>query len=543
MKKSVIAISLLACSTGALVQAAPAVPQPGSDLNQAPKPAPRIENQLPGTQNNKKKELRFTLKKIIVEQPETHFSDKKLTAIANKAVGHEINVRDLENVLSELAFYARHHGYPAAYAYVPEQKAKGGVLRVRMALGRYGQIKIDNEASKGAEHRAKGLIAGLKPGDVIEERSLETRLFNVNEMYGVNARGTLEPGSQEGTSNLIVHMRPGRRQTVTLYSDNYGSRSSGRYRYGVQAGFMGLGDTSGRLTVGGLISNNHLHNYNVGWDMMTGHSGTNIGIRHSRMDYELGSNLADFGARGIANTTSLFGTTPIWRAARSSLAVNYGFDYRDITDEMRTVGIRVDKHSHAFHIGLDGVVRNGKGLAIHKQLTVYTGNVSADSDWGHRMGKAAGTLGHFTKGVLDLAALQKLGHSCDLLVKFQGQKASKNLDSSEQIYLGGARGVRAYPSGEAAGDEGYLSTVELHYRTPLRGVMLRTYYDLGHVRLSKDSQRGGETLQGWGVGLTWQHPSRYFARLDYARRIGLPDNPSKDAHSKQRIWFMAGKTW
>ena len=161
MKKSVIAISLLACSTGAFVQAAPAVPQPGSDLNQAPKPAPRIENQLPGTQNNEKKELRFTLKKIIVEQPETHFSDKKLTAIANKAVGHEINVRDLENVLSELAFYARHHGYPAAYAYVPEQKAKGGVLRVRMALGRYGQIKIDNEAAK------KWLDNGAQPTDTV----------------------------------------------------------------------------------------------------------------------------------------------------------------------------------------------------------------------------------------------------------------------------------------------------------------------------------------------------------------------------------------
>ena len=544
MKKSILAITLIACSTGGLVQAAPAVPQPGSDLPAAPTPAPKIENQLPDSQNTVKTPLRFTLKEIIVEQPETHFSNKKLADIANKAAGHEITVTDLDNVLAELSRYARMHGYPAAYAFIPEQKVKKGVLHIRMALGRFGEIKFANESGKQyAEHMAKGLVAGLKPGEVIDEKTLETSLFNVNEIYGVKASGTLVPGANDGTSDLIVKILPGKKRTITLYTDNYGSRSSGRYRYGLQASAMGLGDTSSRLTVGGLISNDHLHNYNIGWDMMTGHSGTKLGIRHSRMDYELGNIMAALGARGIANTTSIYGSTPLWRTVRSSLALNYGADYRNITDEMRNAGINVSKHSHAFNFGVDSVLRNNKGFALHTQLTGYTGNVSSDSHWGDIMGEQAHTLGHFSKGVLNAAALQKLSSNLDLLVKFQGQKASRNLDSSEQIYLGGARGVRAYPSGEAAGDEGYISNIELHYRTPLKGVMLRAYYDLGHVRINKESTRGGETLQGWGIGLTYQHPSHYFAKLDYAHRIGLPEQASKDALSLHRLWFMAGKTW
>ncbi len=102
---------------------------------------------------------------------------------------------------------------------------------------------------------------------------------------------------------------------------------------------------------------------------------------------------------------------------------------------------------------------------------------------------------------------------------------------------------RAYPFGEGAGDEGYLSSLELHYKTVLPGVMLRAYYDMGHVNLAADGRYGGQTLKGWGIGVTYQHPDHYFMKLDYARRIGLAENASNDARSPQRIWFLAGKTW
>ena len=142
-----------------------------------------------------------------------------------------------------------------------------------------------------------------------------------------------------------------------------------------------------------------------------------------------------------------------------------------------------------------------------------------------------------------MTAIQSLGHATDLLCKFSAQKASGNLDSSEHIYLGGAHGVRAYPQGEGSGDEGLLGTVELRYHTPVKGLTLSTYLDAGHVEIARSGDEGNMTLKGWGVGLSYTHPGNWFARLDYARRIGSDEFMSKDAESRGRLWFMAGKTF
>ncbi len=531
-------------------EAVQAVPEPGQDIKpvqeeQQAENAPRIENQLgEGKNAAESQKLHFTMKEIRVEQPEgAVFKQQKLDAIAKKTAGHDITVDDLDKMLADLGAYARRHGYPAAYAYVPEQKVKDGILIVNMALGRYDEILVENSAGPRAEKRARRLIAGLKSGDIVEEKGLETGIFNINEINGIKAHGTLVPGRTDGTSTLRITLEPGKKSSYTLYADNYGNRSSGRYRYGFQADFMGLWDSNSRLTVGGMISNDHLHNYNIGWETQVGHSGTKLGISQSRTDYELGSFFQAIGARGVANTTSLYGYTPIWKTVGSNLGVVYGFDYRRIKDEMRQAGITIKKHSVNVHAGLDGMWRSGKGTAVHGTLMGYFGHMSSDSLWGDAAGEAANTLGNFSKATLNLTAMQKLGHSTDLLWKFQSQLAGRNLDGSEQMYLGGAHGVRAYPSGAGGGDTGALTTFEVRYHTPVQGLTLSTYLDLGTVRVAKDGRSGSNTLKGWGLGVTYTHPDHYFARLDYARRIGYEADTGKDGEAKGRLWFMLGKSW
>lgn len=548
-KTKFLSAALCLCAAGCLSlpvsEAAPAVPEPeaefSSDRN---KEQATIDNYSPEReQAGPSAHLRFTLKQIRVEQTATDCPTEKLEEIAQKATGHEITVADLNDMLTELSAYCRQHGYPAAYAYVPEQRAVGGVLTVAIGPGRYGKVQIENDCKDSDGERAEGLAAGLRSGDVIKSRPLETVLFNINELHGVQATGTLTPGEEDGTSDLTIRLTPGKKATATLYTENYGSRSSGRYRYGLQAAILGVGDTGGRLSAGTLISNSHLHNYNIGWDMPVGHSGTNLGIRYTRMDYELGSIFSELGAKGIADTLSLYGTTPLWRTAQNTLLVNYGYDYRKLEDELDNFDITMDKHSHIFHVGLEGMLRDKQNAALHYDATLYAGTLSADSDWAETMGRDGDTLGGFTKGVLNVVGVQSLGGPFDVMLNFQGQLASRNLDGSERIYLGGARGVRAYPQGEASGDTGCLGTIEFRYHTPYKGLTLSTYFDAGHVQRTKDGSLGSESLYGWGIGLTYQNSDHYFARLDYARRIGSPDIMSSEAKSKQRVWFLLGKTF
>ena len=90
----------------------------------------------------------------------------------------------------------------------------------------------------------------------------------------------------------------------------------------------------------------------------------------------------------------------------------------------------------------------------------------------------------------------------------------------------------------------FQATAELRYHTKVPGLVLSTYFDIGHVKYMHDGTiPGGTTLKGWGIGVTWSRPNDFFARFDYARRIGLADNATDDAKSKQRMWFQVGKVW
>jgi hypothetical protein len=59
----------------------------------------------------------------------------------------------------------------------------------------------------------------------------------------------------------------------------------------------------------------------------------------------------------------------------------------------------------------------------------------------------------------------------------------------------------------------------------------------------RGSKETGMTLKGWGVGLSYTKSNAWFARLDYARRIGGDPNLSEKAKANGRVWFMLGKIW
>lgn len=516
--------------------AAPAVPRPQESLGEKPGREAALENELPAPSEHPA-EVSFTLQSITVETGPLSLDAARLDAITAPYAGHEVTARALGEMLTALTNYARESGYPAAGAYIPEQTAKEGHLLVRFLPGEVGEVRIQND-SRLNDDLARGIAARLHPGAVITSRDLETALYTLDNLSGVRAAGALTAGRETGTSDVTIRLRDDKACTGTVYAENYGSKSSGRYRYGLAANLEDVGGTGGRLSAGLLISNHNQHGYNLAWEMPVGHSATRLGIGFSRSDYELGSIFSQLGAEGMANTYSFFGETPLWQTSRSALSVTYGFDHREMRDSMS--GFSWKKHSEAFHVGLSGMGRrDGSFLRYGAELRM--GTLTAGSEIADVLGRAGETLGGFTKATLNVTAVQSLGHSTDLLLKAQGQIANRNLDSSEQLYLGGAQGVRAYPHGEASGDEGALGTLELRYHTPVKGLTLSTYLDAGHVRLVR-SHHASETLKGWGIGLAYNNHG-WFARLDYARRIGGPTILSDDAKSRQRMWFLAGFNW
>ena len=514
---------------------------PQSDAHLPEKPQENaLESHLP-TAGGGSAAAAFRLVRIDIEQDGTQLSAAALDERTAPYLRRTLSEADVNALLAALTNDARRCGYPAAAAYLPPQTHSDGTLTIRILAGRYGKINIENSAAV-SDGQLKRMTHALTEGAPIEGKSLETALYNIAALGGIEAAGLLSPGTAFGTSDLTIRVKDGKRQSYVLYSENYGSETSGRYRYGLQGSFENLTKSGDRLSLGVTRSNKDLHNYSVSYSHLVGADGTVLGLGVSRMDYELSGAFRSLGAEGTADTLSFFGTTPLRRTAGSSLAVTYGWDGRRLKDEYKKVGMTLEKHSSTFHLGIKGEERQQR-TSWSYDLTGYYGHLGADSDWARRQMARAGTDGSFAKGVLNLNLRQKIGDRWNIGLKAQAQKAGTNLDSSEEIYLGGASGVRAYPQGEVSGDNGCLGSIELSYRTDVPNLVLSTYFDMGHVQYANDGKDGSETLKGWGIGVSYSRPGDYFMRLDWARRVGLPEGASEAAKAKNRLWFMLGKVW
>jgi hemolysin activation/secretion protein len=135
----------------------------------------------------------------------------------------------------------------------------------------------------------------------------------------------------------------------------------------------------------------------------------------------------------------------------------------------------------------------------------------------------------------------------NLWANLQGQRAYRNLDSSEKFTLGGSQGVRAYPSAEAYGVHGWLLTLESRKVLAPQWQWIM-FYDHGEVFVNHKTFVGANgptqaSLKGWGTGLSWSVPGRLLARATWSRRIG--DNPLANAKTgfdgdgtlvRNRVW-------
>lgn len=544
MKKKELAIvlSLMLMGVTSIASAAPAIKPigegvPTSHIN-AVKQEVKIDNEAKQQESTIK--ANFKVSKITVEGEDLPFTMDEYNKLTEQYLNKNLTLNDLNTAAFSITKYARSNGYVAATAYVPEQRINnGGTVVIKVLPGVSGNIILDNK-SKLKNNKAKMLITRLKSGEVIKTEKLEEVLYAINDLGGIGATAILSPGKEIGSSDITVKLIDGKANNTVVYSENYGSESAGRYRYGVMSSFYNLSGNADNLSVAGLISNQRQHNYSLNYSSAVGQIGSTLGIGVSRMDYELGNGFEALGATGIAETYSFYGKTPLVKTQNRRLNLNYGYDYRKLDDDLDAYDLEGKKHSSTFNLGLNGSYRKGKG-ATSFSSTLYLGNLGLDSDYSRLLNESSHVEGNFAKGVFNVNHLQAFDSRWDLLTKATYQLASHNLDSSEQIFLGGANGVRAYSQGEGSGDEGWQASTELRYRTGLEGLTLSTYLDAGHVKGNNEGTAEDETLKGWGFGVAYNTKTNYFMRFDYARRIGLDENVSTDSDDKSRMWFMVGK--
>ncbi len=157
--------------------------------------------------------------------------------------------------------------------------------------------------------------------------------------------------------------------------------------------------------------------------------------------------------------------------------------------------------------------------------------------------------GNYYKLAFNLSRLQNVVGPLSLYASVRGQIASRNLDSSEKMELGGAYAVRAYPEGEGYGDEGYVASLEARVLLPrlwssMPGRMqVAAFVDTGKVSVNQSPWFPGDNhrnLSAAGVGFSWADDNNFLLKASYAHRIGHEAATSAPDHAS-RFWIQLAK--
>ncbi len=458
----------------------------------------------------------------------------------------EMSLADLENLTWRITRYLRSQGYLVATAYLPVQEVKDNTVEIAILIGQYGKISLRNQSSFASSH-AEALLSAIHSGDYVERANLERMILLLDDTSGVNAKATLVRGEKPGTTDLIVDVSDTQKINGSLAIDNYGNWFTGKNRIGVTMDIHNPSGSGDQVTLAGTYAGSGMDNYNLTYQLPIGSQGGNWGVSFARTHYLLGKDFAILEANGTAITRSLFATYPFIRSRNLNLSGRIGFDDKKLDDRQDATNSISNKTSRLFTFGLYGDRRDTDGSGISAFNLEYSlGKLDIDTPDILVVDQlSANTNGSFSMATLSLIRVKQLSARLSYLLAFSGQLASKNLDSSEKLYLGGATGVRAYPQGEAPGDAGYILTGELHWNMPGPDFQLAAFIDTGRIKINKnpwDASTNFRTLSGAGLGVIWNLDRDYFLRMDYAWKL-TSDPANSDTDRNGRLWLRCTRNF
>lgn len=444
-------------------------------------------------------------------------------------------------------------------AYLPRQDITEGIVTIQIVEAVFGSVHFEGDVSKrmSREQIVRTFDVQQQAGAPLNAERLDRALLLADDLPGVNVAGSLRKGTNERETDLVLKVadEPLIMGDATL--DNTGARATGRERLAVNLNLnspLGLGD---------LLSANLLHTegsdyLRLGATAPIGPNGWRVGLNTSALSYKLvASEFSALNAKGTSDSVGLEASYPLIRSRLKNLYFIANADRKSFDNQ--SLGATTTRYkANTLAIGLAGNLFDnlGGGGANSASLTLVEGDLNLDGSPNQAADAVtASTAGRYSKLRYAASRQQVLTQELSFFAVLSGQWASKNLDSSEKFYLGGASGVRAYPVNEGGGAKGQLVNLELRWRLP-EGFTLTGFYDYGQLTVNRNNSFAGApainsySLQGRGLSLAWQSGRRGPSlKATWARRMGGNPNPTATGTDqdgsfiRDRLWLSASLTF
>ena len=443
-------------------------------------------------------ELSFALQQVIWNPSEILTKDQ-IQAVTASYIGKQVTLKDLLEMADKITNIYRDKGYMTCGAVLPPQRIHDGVVEIRLIEGKTGTVNLT-----GNRYTKTGYIMNrinLKPGEIANTEKLNRDLRWFQGTNDVQLRVVMKPGAEEGTTDYDVMVFEPKNQSVTLYVDNDGYETSGRWREGIFYNMKSLTGHRDSLRAH-FIRSDGTKAWALGYSVPISKKGMRLDLDYSGNRTEVIKGELKNRNLDVTGKSTSFSLT--WRVpfhvtdrSRHEAGLQY-INQSTKTDLYHGLFPWVDDKINRVipyvsftHYGKDSVF-------YHKHSFVFARRRDIDGD-------------------SDTAKLYRLSSFWQKRTKdgqfwqarMDGQLGSNDpLGSSDRFFIGGVNSVRGYEEGFIGGGKGISMGIEYHIPVDkAKRFFVYPFFDWG--RVSGYAAPEHNTLMSAGIGLEARYKHLY----------------------------------
>jgi len=461
-------------------------------------------------------------------------------------------------VLSELSAIAknitqryREAGFVLAQVILPEQDITQGNVAFQVLEGYLENISINGESSYEKSVLTKPFHKLVNTP--LNNLALEAAMLQVRDYPGLQIAGVLKPGETPGSTALVLDIKKEKKIDTSLLFDNYGTEFTGRHR--VWAGInynnpSGVGDRIGVNLVrtegpDGAFYGSLGYHYPLSIDRPIINGQYLVGFEYSRNSFQLGQHLKELKIKGISNNTNLYAQKTVYRTRSASLYSRISYSRKHSSTEQLSNSIAKDDLSvgtisvSSDRLNINDALSYQFSLMYHRGVGGLLGAMpSAGNEESSRIGGSGETAGGtFNKLSFNYTQYHAIDAVNSFVLRLNGQISNDLLVSMEQMPLGGANSVRAYPTSEFLFDT--VAFISAEWKTNITPFYFNRFPELDREKeklelaLFMDMAAGylndpmineikSTNIKGVGIGLLIQNrlKNSLSSRIDIAKPIG-----------------------
>ena len=488
----------------------------------------------PQSQEESTAQVTFALKAVRVDTSEV-LAEAEVNAITAPYLGKTVSLQDLYAITGAINKLYADKGYMICRAYLPPQRIHEGVVQIHLVEGKTGLVTVT-----GLSHTRKGYVTHripLKPDKVANTAELNKQLLRFNGTNDVQLRIAVHAGEKPGTTDYeIMAYEPKDNNSVTVYLDNSGYESSGRFRQGVFYTMRSLTGQRDSLRLNYLRSRG-TNMFGSGYSLPLNNRGTRLDIDYSTNTTEIKKgDLTDVGVKGHAYAASLTLRHPLRvdQKRRYEVGLQY-LHQKSMTDLGTNTDSRinwVDDVRNTYIPYISFIHYGGSSIFYHRHSFPYT-------NWNGAYENQNDYLNYQVEAMYQ----KKYKHGQMFFGRLSGQLSSdKDRSSADRFYVGGSNSVRGYEESYVGGNKGM--SAGFTYQTPLNRKQTLNAFAFFDYGLLKSIYNDGGTYSLYSTGLG---VSAGYKNLYASMTLGFPLKRSYDFTTEKanrtRVDFICSYTF